>query len=116
MCLDKDILIKGNKIYSPETCVFVPKTINSLFAKRQRDRGLLPIGVTFHKKNDKYVSVCCNCMGKTMYQYFDDPNEAFIEYKKNKENTIKKVADFYKNKIPYILYNAIYKYVVDITD
>ena len=33
VCLDKDILIKGNKTYSPEACVFVPITINSLFTK-----------------------------------------------------------------------------------
>ena len=34
MALDKDILCKGNKIYSPETCVYVPQSINSLFVKR----------------------------------------------------------------------------------
>ena len=31
--LDKDILVKGNKIYSPETCCFVPADINSLLLK-----------------------------------------------------------------------------------
>ena len=32
--LDKDILVKGNKIYSPETCCFVPQDVNILFTKR----------------------------------------------------------------------------------
>ena len=29
--IDKDILIKGNKIYSPDTCCLVPSNVNSLF-------------------------------------------------------------------------------------
>lgn len=36
MCLDKDILNKGNKIYSPDTCIFVPETINKLFIKNDK--------------------------------------------------------------------------------
>ena len=44
MCLDKDILIKGNKIYSPETCCFVPEKINTLFVKSDKSRGNNPIG------------------------------------------------------------------------
>ena len=51
MQLDKDILIKDNKIYSPKTCIFVPQRINKLFTKRQNDRGLCPIGVTERKNN-----------------------------------------------------------------
>lgn len=31
MSLDKDILVKGNKVYSPQTCVIVPDFINSTF-------------------------------------------------------------------------------------
>ena len=31
--LDKDLFSKGEKIYSPETCVFVPNNINQLFVK-----------------------------------------------------------------------------------
>ena len=45
MCLDKDILCKGNKIYSRDTCVFVPQRINSLFTKCDNARGDNPIGV-----------------------------------------------------------------------
>ena len=32
LCLDKDILFKGNKIYSKETCILVPQDINKLFS------------------------------------------------------------------------------------
>lgn len=40
--LDKDILIKGNKMYSEDTCCFVPPEINGLFTKADRKRGKLP--------------------------------------------------------------------------
>jgi hypothetical protein len=42
--LDKDILLKGNKIYSPETCCFVPKEINLLF-KGHKNGKIYPPGV-----------------------------------------------------------------------
>jgi hypothetical protein len=45
MELDKDILITGNKQYSPEACVFVPKYINIMFTLRGNDRGDWPLGV-----------------------------------------------------------------------
>ena len=45
--LDKDIIVKGNKVYSPQTCCFVPRELNALFTKRQNLRGKYPIGVTF---------------------------------------------------------------------
>lgn len=56
MCLDKDILVKHNKIYSPETCIYAPQTINKLFTKRQNDRGESIIG-TYPFKG-KYVVQC----------------------------------------------------------
>ena len=37
--LDKDILVKGNKVYSPETCCFVPQEINKILLKGQKKRG-----------------------------------------------------------------------------
>lgn len=57
MQLDKDILHKGNKIYSPETCIFVPQTINLLFTKSDKTRGNNPMGV-FDCENGKYRADC----------------------------------------------------------
>ena len=118
MELDKDILVKNNKIYSKETCIFVPQRINSLFTKRQNDRGEYPIGVCYSKKDDRLI-VRCSVDGKRVYLGNFLPNqinEAFICYKTFKENYIKQVADEYKNLIPQKLYEAMYKWEVEIND
>lgn len=116
MALDKDILCKGNKIYSPDNCVFVPTRINSLFIKRDNDRGDLPIGVTYNKLNKKY-NTSCHMNGKQKHLgYYSTPNEAFQVYKNFKEDYIKKVAEEYKSKIPTRLYNAMINYEVEIDD
>lgn len=118
--LDKDILIKGNKIYSPNTCVFVPSFINKLFTKSQKIRGELPVGVCYHKPNKKYIaglSVFTNEKKTKKYLgSFDTVNEAFEVYRRAKEEYIKEVADEYKDKIPAKLYEAMYSYEVSIDD
>ena len=118
--LDKDVLIKGNKVYSPETCIFVPQFINTLFTKRQKLRGELPIGVCYKKANKKYVaklSVFKDGRSTTKnLGYYNTPNEAFEAYKRAKEDYIKEVADEYKDIIPVELYEAMYSYRVEIDD
>ena len=122
MCLDKDILNKGNKVYSPETCIFVPQFINGLFVKCDALRGNFPIGVHWFKKNRNYQSACnlfntiTNKKEHRVLGYYSTPEEAFNVYKKAKEENIKLVADYYKDRIPEKLYNAMYKYEVKITD
>ena len=121
MCLDKDILVKHNKIYSPETCIFVPQTINLLFTKRQNARGKSVIGTT-PRKNGKYEARCSLInpeTGESKYEhlgYYETQEEAFKVYKYYKEKNIKEVADCYKDKIPDKLYNALYSYEVEIDD
>ncbi len=116
MCLDKDILRKDNKIYSPENCVFVPKRINNLFTKRNSYRGSYPIGVHYHKRNKKFTSYCRYENKKKHLGNFDTPQQAFNSYKQFKEQYIKQVADEYKDKIPEKLYQAMHNYEVEMTD
>lgn len=116
MHLDKDILYKGNKIYSSSTCIFVPQRINELFIKSDKTRGNLPIGVSYDKEQEKYKSYCnINGKQKTLGRY-NTPEEAFQCYKHFKEKYIKEVADEYKDKIPNKLYEAMYNYEVEIND
>lgn len=122
MALDKDILCKGNKIYSPDNCIFVPERINTLFIKRDKLRGDYPIGVNYHKRDKKFQASCHiydfkeNKSKLTYLGYYNTPTEAFNTYKRFKENNIKEVADYYKNLIPTKLYNALYNYKIDIDD
>jgi hypothetical protein len=114
--LDKDILIKGNKLYSPKTCLFVPHKINYLLLKYDAKRGEYPIGVNYHKRIKKFRSnVSINGKAKRL-GYFDTPEEAFNIYKIAKEQEIKKLANIYKETITKECYEALINYQVEITD
>lgn len=118
--LDKDILIKGNKVYSPETCCFVPVEINSLFTKRQNFRSELPIGVKLCKAQRRFkecykASVSQND-NKSYVGTFKTPEEAFNAYKAAKEAWIKQVADKWRDMLDPKVYEALYNYEVEITD
>lgn len=122
MCLDKDILVKGNKIYSPKTCIFVPNDINVLFTKHDNNRGNYPIGVSYNKANKKFIANCNiydfkeNKKKRIYLGCYDTPEKAFEVYKQYKEKYIKEVADYYKDQISEKLYNVLYNYEVEITD
>lgn len=56
--LDKDLLFKGNTIYSENSCVFLPKEINKVLTNRKRHRGEYPVGVSYHKVAGKFSATC----------------------------------------------------------
>lgn len=116
MELDKDILVKGNKTYSPDTCMFVPRNINSMFVKRDNSRGSCPIGVRCLKLNEKYCSSIVIDGRRIYLGNFENCEDAFYEYKKAKEYEIKRRAEKYKSKIPNRLYIALNTYTVEISD
>lgn len=116
--IDKDILIKGNKIYSPETCCLVPLNVNNLFIKQSFVRGKYPIGVSYNE-NKKMFDVHCSLNHKCIYLgSFLTLKEAFCVYKEYKENIIKQVAqiEYDKGNITKECYEAMLNYKVEITD
>ena len=117
MNLDKDILIKGNKIYGPNSCVFVPQSINKLFIKSNVARGDLPIGVCYNKKYKKYQANCKLGNKKSKFLgFYDNEFDAFRAYKEFKETHIKKIANEYLELIPFNLYQAMIDYEINIED
>ena len=118
-CLDKDILVKGNKVYSTDTCCFVPNEINCLFTKTDKLRGKYPIGVYYRKDTKKFVAQINrnNANGhQDFLGSFDCPNKAFLAYKTAKESFIKEVAEKWKGEVDPRVYNALINYEVEITD
>lgn len=103
--LDKDILVKGNKIYSNDTCVLVPSQINTLLLKSDKSRGNLPIGVTGERS--KYRAQLRIFNKRKFLGYYDTPEEAFTAYKHTKENYIKEVAELYKHELDPRAYTAL---------
>ena len=114
--LDKDILVKGNKLYSKDACCFVPHEINMLLTKRDNARGEWPVGVCFDKAAGKFkAQLAIN--GKLKYLgLFTTPDEAFQAYKLAKEANIKVVAEKWKHQLDERVYLALMAYEVNIDD
>lgn len=114
--LDKDILFKGNTVYSPETCCFVPSTINTLFVNAKERRGDCPVGVYKDAEKNKFRG-CFSVGGKRKkLKYWNTPEEAFTEYKTVKEKIIKEYAERYRGQIDEKVYNAMMEWKIEITD
>ena len=114
--LDKDLLVPGNKIYGPDTCIFLPREINTFLTNRYNHRGLWPVGVTYHERLNKWQA-SCNVHGKSEYLgVFTSPEEAFATYKVRKEQVAKELAEMWKDRIDIKAYDALMKFEVHITD
>ena len=115
--LDKDLLIKGNKVYSEDTCVFLPSEINSLLTKREALRGKHLIGVSWCKKANAFKASVNKNKGKQEHLgYFKTELEAFNAYKTAKEAFVKEQADKWKSQIDDRAYEALMNYEVNIDD
>lgn len=114
--LDKDILYPDNKVYSPQTCVFVPQEINNLIKNYKSTNGL-PVGVNFRRgKYTVYLGMKITT-GKKHAKFignFDVLEDAISAYKQAKESYVKEVATAYYNegKITKRVYDSLIEYKV----
>lgn len=114
--IDKDLLVKGNLVYGPDTCCFPPREINSVLITQKRGRGSLPIGVYLNKRTGAYMGrVNVNCKMKNLGTT-KTIIEAFQLYKNEKEKIIKDLAKKYRGLISDQAYLALMNYKVSITD
>ena len=105
--IDKDLLSGELKIYSPETCVLVPKEINFFLIGSDKCVGSYLKGVTFHKNTLKFKSqISVNGVKKTLGT-FTDEYSAHLAFKEAKEAEAKRLAEKWKGKIDERAYDAL---------
>lgn len=114
--LDKDILVEGNKVYSPDACRFVPEYINALLNSHQNARGDLPLGVSRQEPNIKsgrisisYQAKCNGIGNKKLSKTFKTIPEAVSWYSETKKRIVKEQATraFLDNSIKSDVYLAL---------
>ena len=113
--LDKDILIKGNKIYSPTTCCLVPRVINQVFKNHEKPRKhILPLGVSYDKRNaHKKYGASLSLYGKQKHLgYYKTPEEASAAYVVAKEAYVKELALEYKDQIEPRAFESLMNWTV----
>ncbi len=65
--LDKDLLVGGNKVYSPETCLFITSPVNKVLTLRGRGRGSYPVGCHYSVRDSAYVAQCSDGKGGRLF-------------------------------------------------
>lgn len=93
--LDKDLLVEGNKVYGPDTCVFIPSELNQFFKERANDRGDYLLGVTVKKSSLGYYAKCSDPFtGKRVsLGRHSTEQEAHLAWKRYKNILANKYAD-----------------------
>lgn len=108
--LDKDLLSGESKIYSPETCCFIPSEINStIIVPFKPTSKLEPRGISLTPYGKYKVSTVKN--GITTHRgNFDDLDTAIEVYVKNTKEKIHELANKYKSQITEEVYNRLMNY------
>lgn len=110
--LDKDLLFPGNKIYGPDTCIFVSKKVNSFIVEKRINQGEFPVGASWHKASGKFVAQGTSLLsGKReslgLFSTAEDAHKAWLAHKLEKayilaaeqldERVAKALIDRYEN-------------------
>lgn len=119
--LDKDLLVKGNRVYGPDRCVFLPQEINTMLVGcyRAKRRGPYPIGVCFNRGSGTFVAQMSDHQEAGLDKYlgsFKTIEEAFACYKQAKEAKIKRLAEKWRDRIEPQAYKALMERTVEWND
>ena len=109
--LDKDLISKGNKVYSENTCLLVPRKINMFLCKSEAARGKYRIGVHYQKHYGMFCAQVSNS-GFKIVEYFNTEDKAFAFYKQEKEKIAKGLADKFRHACDPRVIEALENYEV----
>lgn len=87
--MDKDILVAGNKVYSPLNCVFIPKDLNCF---NRMNEGTYKQGVSWHEGTGKFRAriQLVETQKRVCLGLFETEDQAFNVYKAAKEQEARK--------------------------
>lgn len=93
--LDKDLLVRGNKLYSPDTVVFVTHLVNTFILSSEKNRGSYMLGTTWETANKKFIAQCKNPFTKKRENLgrFETEMGAHLAWKKRKHELACTLAD-----------------------
>lgn len=91
-------LLKKNNIYSPNTCIFLPKRIRLFISHKNINNTSGYTGVYWNKKNKKWCSRICdfNTHKRINLGYFDDVEDAHKEYSQARRVESEKAKEYLK--------------------
>lgn len=95
-CLDKDLLVPGNKVYGPLTCMYVPRQANNFFLDHGAARGSLPQGVRRDPtcKTNPYMAVVSVGRGrKVSVGHFPTQEAASKAYREAKLKIVAEMSE-----------------------
>lgn len=97
--LDKDILSGDEKVYSKDTCCFVPPEINSFMVNFGKPKGKYKMGVHFCNREKKFVAQ--GCINKKQFNlgYFNSEDDAHSAYVKNKQEQLRLLLSKWKDEL-----------------
>lgn len=101
LSVDKDIINRDKKIYSPDTCIIVPRRINQMFIKISTD-GKEKLGIN-KRENGKYRAK----IARKNIGTYETKEDAIIVYKKAYKEKWENLILEYKGKIPDNIFETL---------
>lgn len=114
--LDKDVLCNDKKQYSPSNCCFLPPKINSTLAYKKKSNKEYCCGVFRPHANSPFTACLHTDNGNCYLGKFNTQEQAFVAYKRAKEERIRQLAEEFKDQIEPRVYEALMNYKIEITD
>lgn len=111
--LDKDLLIRGNKVYSESSCVMLPRHINCAINIYKSDKNSeLPAGVTTTNSIGKFRAQCQVGDGQEYSSVSTSVDYCFQWYKEKKMEQLRGLAEYWKEYLDPRAYCALVNFEV----